>query len=313
MHRTVSKGFAFTLLFSFAASPASANFFDDLSFALNKAGQKIESTARSITGRDKDGERAADDASDSQGVPPQQKQNSQQNQIIVHPRITSPSASTYTNTPKKSLQTAVRGDDAPPPHAAPHRAQVQTVAALDPLPGYRLAPERHQSSQVSSSILGLTQISPAAGGVITSTTDLSAPEKSAKTVSGTALNTAPVIAPSANDMLADRRFDVVFAKQSIILDDKQTRLQDTKPNAATRDMVKAVAAQLQMPGRRLELTAEAIVQGGRTGEARLRAFMRARLLQKWIEAEGARTTQIDLKVGGGDKDEVRLRVYDVKE
>ncbi len=314
MHRTVSRGFAFTLLFSLAAAPASANFFDDLSFALNKAGQKIESTARSITGHDKNDENVQKDAASSQGVSPQQRQNAQQMQIVVQPRITSPSAPAYTNTPKKSVQTMVRGDDAPPPHAAPHRAQVQTVAALDPLPGYRLAPERHPLSQVDSSVRAVTQIAPAAGAGVTSSTPVSsASAKSAKTVDDNAIKAAPVLAPPANNMLADRRFEVTFAKQSIMLDDQQTRLKDTKPDAATRDMVKAVAAQLQMPGRRLELTAEAIVQGGRTGEARLRAFMRARLLQKWIEAEGARTTQIDLKVGGGDKDDVRLRIYDVKE
>jgi hypothetical protein len=289
-----------------AAMPARADFFDDLGDALGKAADSVGNAANDV------GSAVGDvfdssDKQEEQNKPQQQARQQPQPQTTIRwnqpERVTSqqkprsdtgffsvtdePAPNTLRPTagPRRSSSSLIV-DDAPPPRAAPPRRPVNMVASLTPLPGFAQAPEPHFRPSYAPSYAAAS---------------LPLPRR---------METPPPPVPTAKPAaVVDRSFTLRFENRFNQIPDNVTRTENARPTAPTRALLQSVAEQLKTPGQRLALKAESAVMEGRISEARQRSFARAKLVQKWLEDMGVRSTQIDLKVEVASADTVSLDVY----
>lgn len=286
-----------------AAVPARADFFDDLGGALDKLGNSIGNAAKDV-GNTVD-EAFTRKPDQNQADQPQAKPEITWN---PPPPVTSFSGATLyapataarprpvpearrnfaspaVNRP--SINSTTRQvDDAPPPHRAPYRAPVQ-AAYIGPLPGFTQAPPR--PAAVYSPVLAAASLEADHANI-----------------------PLPTRLPGAKPtVVQNRSFAVRFNNRHVTLDDRLVQANAAAPTGESKALIEAVARSLQAsPDQRIRLHSEAIVESDRLSEARRRSADRAMLVKNWLQAAGARPTQIDLDVSGaGNADAVTLDVY----
>lgn len=289
-----------------SATPAHADFFKDLGDALGQLGDKIGETV--------------DDALTQKPVQPAQQQPAQpQGQIIWNPppaRTDFSGATVYTppmamrprdlpnrrrnaasgsaamaeaaNTPV-GVSIGRNGvvDDAPPPRRAPRRTAVE-ASYIAPLPGFSEAPPRPAAAY--SPVLAAASL---------------ADNQVANVAASRGL---PAAKPAS---VQNRDFTVTFNGHRARISDAVLQNRNTPPAGDSKSLVDALATALKSnPQQRVKLQSQSVVLDDRQSEARKRSFDRALLVKSWLEAAGARPTQIDLEVtGAGVADRVALNIY----
>lgn len=273
-----------------AASPARADFFEDLSFAVNKLGNAVEDTVTEALQTDEPQRAPASPAAPQAPTEPQIIWNTVPETTTpavglppMPPRR--PAGATSHTAPSRSV---MRHDDAPAPRAAPPRRPVSVVAALPPLPGtlaassvvprpaYGLAPRAARSANSNSASalqqqMTLNSIRPAAAA-------------------------QPAVASVQAVRSLANAFQVRFEGQHAEVTDRATEGRLLPPSAAAPVIATAATRVKDGLNLRLTLVAYTTPPEGQSAEARRRSFTRASAVKDWLVRQGVRRTQIDMKV-----------------
>lgn len=297
------------------ATPARADFFKDLGEALGQLGNAIEGTAKDIGPAIAPKPAAPIPAPTPVGEiiwnsPPPTTAFSGAT-VYTPPTSVRPPAlperrrNTYNATVSRqaapeSVATTPAGysisrdglrDDAPPPRRAPRRNPVE-ASFIAPLPGFTQAPPRAPATY--SPVLAAASLADSQVAQVQASRDLPA--------------RIPVAKPA---VVQSRDFVVTYSGFKARISDTLVGSTSAAPGGDSKLLVEALTASLRRdPGQRVRLRSEAIAVDDRLSEARKRSFDRALLVKNWLEAAGARPTQIDLEVAGaGNADQVALNVY----
>lgn len=251
------------------------------------------------------------------------------------PAAAAPAPPVAPNSPLALVMANRRGpaqvDDAPPPSRAPRRAAVM-ASAIAPLPGFAQAPPRAPAIY-SPALSASTLNRPAAPA------PKPAPETTAPSVVAAAPPAAPtpeqhfaaLVAPVAPSLppppapvaapalptprpaalAANRSFVISYDSHQATVSDALLRGSAASPPREGKRVIEALARALRQDDtQRIRLKAESLVVDQRVAEARRRAFERAQLVKEWLQAAGARSTQIDLEiVGASAQDSISLALY----
>lgn len=262
-----------TLALTLPAYPAQADFFEDLSFAVNKlgdaVGDAVTDTAKSVDG-------AISQDSHNHTAPPPDEAGSKSIVWNTSPGyVTSPNSIPRVPPPRptdrsSSSRGSALNDDAPAPRAAPQRRPVSVVEALPALPGtLEASTPLPRPSYMPASMSSMHGIANSASAL-------------------------PQIRPTAarpERPLADS-FKLRFESRQIEIADHSTAAP-----ATAKPVLQEVAARLKNGlNLRLALTAHADTREGQMAQARQRSFARATALKTWLTQQGIRPTQIDMKV-----------------
>lgn len=261
------------------ATPARADFFDDLGDAVTKLGDAVGDTVNDVFAPSKPRNTPAPPPPVTPDTDITWNTNSALPSVPVpHP------ARQPGSRPGSSMI-----DDAPPPRAAPRHGPVSVVGTLPPLPGTvagaTVAPARPVHSSVP---------------VLVITDDLPHPP----------VAQVPVSQPPAPHPLANS-FQLRFNGEKIDISDSATDDHRSPPTKASPLLLKVAERLKTGLNLRLTLTSYAEAREGQNAAARGRSFARASAIRSWLTKQGIRPTQIDMKVqlsppDGGPLDRVDL-------
>ncbi len=264
-----------TLALTLPAHSAQADFFEDLSFAVNKLGDAVGDAVG-------DAAKSVDNAV-SPDRPPLTETTDTNSQSIVWNAapsyVTSPASIPPIPSPRPNGRTPSSRngavvDDAPPPRAAPHRRPVSVVEALPALPGtFEATAPLPRPSYAPASLGNTRSMANTASALAQIRPAAARPER-----------------PLANS------FKLRFESRQVEVSDRSAATSATPPSGATpvlQDVATRIKNGLNL---RLTLTAYADTREGQMAQARQRSFARASAVKTWLTQNGLRPTQIDMKV-----------------
>lgn len=269
-----------TVLGLAVATPARADFFDDLGDAVTKLGDAVGDTVNDVFSPSKPRNTPAPPPPTTSDTDITWNTDSALSSVPVpHP------ARRPGSRPGNSMV-----DDAPPPRAAPRHA-VSVVGTLPPLPGTVAGATVAPARPVHSS----TPVPPVP--VLVVTDDPPRPP-------------VPVSQPPAPHPLANS-FQLRFNGEKIEISDSATDDHRSPPTKASPLLLKVAERLKTGLNLRLTLTSYAEAREGQNASARGRSFARASAIRSWLTQQGIRPTQIDMKVqlsptDGGPLDRVDL-------
>jgi len=201
-------------------SPARADFFDDLGFALNKLGDSVERGVKDITTDDaksapasQAGSQAPAPVAAAQAAPETSPETSADASGIIWNAapagVVTSEMARGVNTPPlprsrpgASAPYEIRGssikDDAPAPSRAPTRRPVQMVASLAPIAGYSEAPALQRSNRYSpaDAAARLQSVAPSAAGTAAVNVPIPPAKPALRSNTQAAITPASLLAPA---------------------------------------------------------------------------------------------------------------------
>jgi len=197
-------------------SPARADFFDDLGFALNKLGDSVERGVKDITTDDakpapasQAGSQAPAPMAPAQAAPETSPDASGIIWNAAPAGVVTSEMARGVNTPPlprsrpgASAPYEIRGssvkDDAPAPSRAPTRRPVQMVASLAPIAGYSEAPALQRSNRYSpaDAAARLQSVAPSAAGVTAVNVPIPPAKPAPRSSTQAAITPASLLAPA---------------------------------------------------------------------------------------------------------------------
>jgi len=201
-------------------SPARADFFDDLGFALNKLGDSVERGVKDITTDDaksapasQAGSQAPAPVAPAQAAPETSPETSADASGIIWNAapagVVTSEMARGVNTPPlprsrpgASAPYEIRGssikDDAPAPSRAPTRRPVQMVASLAPIAGYSEAPALQRGNRYSpaDAAARLQSVAPSAAGTAAVNVPIPPAKPAPRSSTQAAITPASLLAPA---------------------------------------------------------------------------------------------------------------------
>lgn len=199
-------------------SPARADFFDDLGFALNKLGDSVERGVKDITTDDAKSapasqagsqapapvaaaapEASAETSPDAGGIiwnaAPAGVVTSEMARGVNTPPL--PRSRPGASAPYEIRGSSIK-DDAPAPSRAPTRRPVQMVASLAPIAGYSEAPALQRSNRYSpaDAAARLQNVAPSAAGVTAVNVPIPPAKPAPRSSTQAAITPASLLAPA---------------------------------------------------------------------------------------------------------------------